>query len=520
MKSYTELTAKDVSALVPDGATVCLSGFVGIGNPDELSAAIERSFLETGRPRDLTLVYCAGNGDRKGRGAGHFAHEGLLKRVIGGHFAFAPALQKLINDEKVEGYNLPQGTLTQVIRDTAGGRPGTVTKVGLSTFVDPRLCGGKLNARTTEDLVQVVQLMGEEWLLYKRIPIDVTLIRGTCADENGNLSLDHEAALCGVLAEAQAAHNNGGTVIAQVQRVVSAGSLDPRLVKVPGILVDAVLIAQPEKVGQTFAERYQPAYSGEVRAPLASLKPMPLTVRKVVARRAFFELSGTSVVNLGIGIPEGIASVAEEEGAAGGLKLTVESGATGGLPASGDNFGASLDPEALLDEAQQFDFYDGGGLDTTFIGLAQMDGDGNVNVSKFGPTIAGCGGAINITQQAKRVVFCGTFTAGGLKVAVEDGKLRILQEGRVVKLVDRVEQVTFSGAYARRKGQPVLFVTERAVFQLRPEGVVLTEIAPGIDLERDVLAHMGFTPIVAPDLKTMDARIFQDAPMHALVSAA
>lgn len=520
MKSYTALTPANVTELIPDGSVVCMSGFVGIANPDYVLEAVENAFLTTGHPRDLTLVYCAGNGNRHGRGAERFAHEGMLKRVIGGHFGFAPALQKLINAGAVQGYNLPQGTLAQMIRDTAGGRPGTVTKVGLGTFVDPRLGGGKLNDRTTEDLVQVVRLLDQEWLLYKRLPITTTVLRATWADEHGNLSVEHEAAALGVLAEAQAAHNNGGRVIAQVQGIVRAGSLDPRLVRVPGFLVDAVVVAPPERSGQTFVDGYVPAYNGEVRVPLASLTPLPLTIRKVIARRAFFELQGDSVVNLGIGIPEGIAAVAEEEGAADALKLTVESGATGGLPASGERFGAALDPDALVDEAQQFDFYDGGGLDTTFIGLAQMDGQGNVNVSKFGPTIAGCGGAINITQQAKRVVFCGTFTTGGLRVAVEDGKLRITQEGRVVKLVDRVEQITFSGAYARRKHQPVLFVTERAVFELGDEGVVLTEIAPGIDPERDVLAHMGFRPVVARNLKTMDRRIFQAAPMRALARMA
>lgn len=519
MRSYTELTPECVTQLIPDGSVVCISGFVGIAVPDVVLAAVENSFRTTGHPRDLTLLYCAANGDKHGRGADRFAHEGMLKRVIGGHYAFAPKLQALINEGRCEGYNLPQGTLTQLVRDTAGGRPGTITKVGLNTFVDPRLGGGKLNARTTEDLVQVVKLLDEEWLLYKRLPVAVSVVRATSADENGNLSLEREAAQLGVFAQAQAAHNNGGVVIAEVQRLVSAGSLDPRLVKIPGFLVDAVLVADPERSSQTLGDRYIPAYSGEVRIPLASLKPMPLSVRKVIARRAFFELSGTSVVNLGIGMPEGIASVAEEEGAAGGLKLTVESGVTGGLPASGDRFGASLDPDALLDEAQQFDFYDGGGLDITFIGLAQMDASGNINVSRFGPTIAGCGGAINITQHAKRVVFCGTFTTGGLDVAIEDGALRIVEEGRVTKLIDNVEQVTFSGEYARGKGQPVLYVTERAVFELRPEGVVLTEIAPGIDLEKDVLAHMEFRPIVADDLKTMDQRIFCDSPMRASAGA-
>lgn len=513
MKSYAELSPADVTGLIPDGATISLSGFVETAVPDGVAAAVEDAFLSTGHPRDLTLFYCAGNGDHHGRGADRFAHEGMIKRVIGGHYAFDPALQQLINDGKVEGYNLPQGTLTQLVRDTAGGRPGTITKVGLHTFVDPRLEGGKLNARTTEDLVDVVHLLDQEWLFYKRVPIDVAIIRATSADANGNLSVEREATVCGVLAQAQAAHNSGGLVIAQVERVVQAGTLDPRTVKVPGFLVDAVVVGTPEQSWQIYTDPYVAAFSGEARVASGGIAPIALNARKVIARRAFCELGDRAVVNLGIGIPEGVAAVAEEEGAAGGLRLTVESGATGGIPMSGDRFGASLNPDALLDEAQQFDFYDGGGLDLTCIGLAQVDGSGDVDVSKFGPTIAGCGGSINITQQSKRVIFCGTFTTGGLRETVGDGSLTIDQEGKVVKFVEKVDQVTFSGSYAMSAGQSVLYITERAVFELSDGGLVLTEIAPGVDLERDVIARMGFKPAISPDLRPMDARIFRDARM-------
>ncbi|AEB76827.1 acyl CoA:acetate/3-ketoacid CoA transferase [Clostridium botulinum] len=502
-------------SMIKDGDTLVVSGFVGSAQPEGLSRGVEESFLNTGHPRELTVFYAAGQGDSKDKGINHYGYEGLVKRVIGGHWALAPKMQKLAIENKIEAYNLPQGTLSQLFRDIAGGRIGTITHVGLKTFVDPRIEGGKLNDVTKEDLVKVINIEGQERLLYKSIPSDVAFIRGSYADENGNVTLEKEVATTEVLSIAQATKNSGGKVIVQVQKLVKKGTLDPRLVKVPGIYVDAIVIVPEgeEDSWQTFDEPYRDEFCGRAVIPLDSIESAPLNERKLIARRAAMELPKNAVVNLGIGIPEGVAMVANEEGIGDTMTLTVESGPIGGVPAGARSFGASINAEAILDQPYQFDFYDGGGLDAAFLGLAQCDKAGNINVSKFGPKIAGCGGFINITQNSKVVIYCGTFTAGGLKVDIDNGKLVIVQEGKAKKFVDEVEQITFSGEYAMETGQIVKYITERAVFELRREGMVLTEIAPGVDLQKDILDQMGFKPIIPEDLKLMDERIFKDELM-------
>lgn len=515
MSKKPVITAAEAALMVQDGMTISTSGFVASAMPEALTRALEERFLETGSPKNLTLFYAAAQGNRDGSGADHFAHEGMLKRVIGGHYNMAPELGKLINANKLEAYNLPQGTLAQLFRDIAGHKLGTLTHVGLNTFADPRIEGGKLNSITTVDIVEVVNVLGQERLLYKAFDIDIGMIRGTYADENGNVTLEHECCTTEVTSIAQAVKNNGGKVIVQVEKLVQAGTLDPKLVKIPGIYVDAIVICEDKKDhAQCQGCDYDGSMTGDFRMPLGSLEYPPMSAKKIIGRRAAMELQPNTVVNLGIGIPEYISMVANEEGIGDYMTLTVEAGPVGGVPQGGPKFGGSVNAEAILDQPYQFDFYDGGGVDLAFLGLAQADKEGNINVSKFGPRIAGCGGFVNITQNAKKVFFCGTFTAGGIKTHVENGNLIIDQEGREQKMIDSVEQITFAGSYAKKVGQPVMYITERAVFELRKDGMYLTEVAPGIDIKTQVLDLMGFTPKMEEGgPKLMDARIFSDTLM-------
>ncbi len=505
-------SVEDAMQLIRSGDTIATSGFVGCGTPDALLAGLAARYEATGEPAGLSLVFAAGQGDGVNRGLNRLASPGLLRRVVGGHWGLIPKVAALAIENQVEGWNLPQGVISRLYRDVAAGLPGTLSRIGLNTYVDPRFGGGRINELATEDLVELIEIAGEQMLFYKAFQLDVALIRGTTADEKGNISMEREALTLDNLAMAMAARNCGGKVIVQVERIAQADTIDARMVKVPHILVDAVVVAPPELHEQTYATPYSPGYAHEIRVPLSSVPPMAMGERKIIARRCALELPVGGVVNLGIGMPEGVAAVAAEERVIDRITLTAEPGVVGGVPASGLNFGAALNPDTVIDQNQQFDFYWGGGLDLTVLGMAELDQHGNVNVSRFGSRLTGSGGFIDISQTARKVVFMGSFTAGGLTVDSGDGSLRILSEGRHRKLVKEVEQTTFNGRYAAGRGQEVLYVTERAVFAATEDGLRLIEIAPGLDLERDVLALMEFHPLV-DTVATMDPRIFTASPM-------
>jgi propionate CoA-transferase len=506
------VTAQEAVKLIQDGDSIAVSGNGGgILEPNVLFEALETRFLEEGHPGNLTLTHSAGIGDKENGGISRFAHEGMTKRVVGGHWGWSPKMQQLANENKIEAYNLPQGVIAMQYREIAAKRVGLITQTGLKTYVDPRISGGKLNEVSKEDIVELMEIDGKEWLRYKTYPVTVALIRGSIADEDGNVSFEYEPAYLETLAIAQAVHNSGGKVIVQVKYAAKTGTIKPDSVKIPGILVDAVVVV-PEQM-QTVEGEFNPMLCGDINMPMGGLKPMPLDQRKVVARRAAMELKKGSIINLGFGMPDGVARVAAEEGVSNYVKMTIEQGMVGGVPAGGAIFGVAYNADAMLDAPSQFDFYSGRGLDLTCLGLAQVDSRGNVNVSKFGPTIAGCGGFIDISQTTKQCIFCGTFTSGGLKIEIKDGQLNILQEGRYKKFINTVEHITFSGDYAKETGQTVLYVTERAVFEMTSDGLVLKEIAPGIDLQKNVLDLMDFKPLIPEEPKIMDQRIFVEGPM-------
>jgi len=488
------VSADEAVAQIPSGATVAVGGFVGAAHPELLTASLESHFLGTQSPRDLTFIYAAGQGDGKERGLNHLAHAGLVKRVIGGHWNLAPKLGRMALANEIEAYNFPQGVLSVLFREIAAKRPGVMTKVGMNTFIDPNVSGGRMNERTTEPLIERITLGGEEWLWYHAVPIHVALLRGTRADRKGNVTMECEGIIGEVLPIAQAARNHGGVVIVQVEEIVDCIE-DPKSVRIPGILVDYLVVSDKQHHEQTFAESFNPNFvKCESRA--VTLPPLAFSERKIIGRRALQEIAPGNIVNLGIGLPEAVAAVANEQGSLGEFTLTVESGPIGGTPASGLSFGCSVCPEAIIDQPSQFDFYDGGGIDVTVLGAVEVDQQGSVNVSSFAGRFAGVGGFINISQNAKRVIFCCTFRASGLEVAFDNGQLRIVKEGKHCKFVSQVAQVCFHGPSAIERGQEVLYVTERAVFRLTREGLELVEVAPGIDLQAQVLGLMEFAPNV------------------------
>ncbi len=518
------VSASEAAAIVRTGDTLLVGGSGG-GHavPEALLAALGQRFRDTGQPRGLSAVHPVGLGDGGTRGAGHLAQEGLLRRMVCGTFVNSPGISDLVLAGKLEGWTLPQGALSQLMREMAAGRPGLLTRTGLHTFVDPRLGGGRqspamapamtpaVTPAVIEKLVELVDFRGEEHLFFKPFTPDVCFLRGTTADEDGNVTMEEEAVFGEMLPMAQATRRAGGVVVVQVKRLARRGTLPAKHVKIPGILIDLVVLDPGQ--WQTYATEYSASYAGALRTPDSDVPVLPLDPRKVIARRAAMALFPGAVCNLGSGISTGIAAVAAEEGALDAVCFTNEQGLIGGAPASGNEAGAARNYAAMVDQPYQFDFYDGGGLDLAFLSFAELDAAGNVNVSRFGGRIIGPGGFINISQNARAVVFSGTFGAGRSVLHVGAGRLSIAQDAPGTKLVAAVEQVTFSGAYARARGQPVLYVTERAVFELLPEGVTLTELAPGIDLERDVLARMAFRPIVAPGLHEMDPRLFQPEPI-------
>lgn len=515
------ITAKEAAQLIPDHATVGVAGMGLSGWPEEVAVAIADHFKETGHPCGLTMKQGSAMGDWKERGMTRLGHEGLVSKWSAAHIGSAFAMNDLVRANKMACHCLPQGVIVNLWREIAAHRPGLITKVGLGTFVDPRIEGGKMNEATTEDLVEVIELDGEEYLFYKSFKLDVALLRGTVADENGNISFSKEGPINEGYAVAEAAKNSGGIVIVQVEYAAQKGTLHPKEVKIPGVLVDYVVVATDKNAcWQTEGVYYEPAFSGEIRKPLNALPVLPLSPRKVVARRCAAELKKGSIVNLGVGIPSEMASIVSEEGHTDDICLTTESGYFGGVPAALPSFGSSFNAEANVDHGSMFDFYDGGGCDMAVLGLAQADEAGNINVSKFmvpdkknpGKKIArltGPGGFINISQASKKVIFAGMF-ADKCNQEIIDGKLVIHEEGKGRKFLKQVEQITFSGKYAAKSGQEVLYVTERCVFKLVDGKMTVIEIAPGIDLEKNIIGQMDFVPEVSPDLKVMDERMFQE----------
>jgi propionate CoA-transferase len=514
------LPIEKIGELIADGAVVTISSSSGLGCPDASLRAIGKHFLEKGKPSGITTLHPIAAGDMYGiPGIDHLAHPGLLKRVVAGSFPSGPSsmpspkIWQMIIDNQVEAYNVPSGILYHMHRESAAGRPGVLTKVGMDTFMDPRRQGARMNERSPEGVVRLVNFEGDEWLFFPSIPSDVAIIRATTADEHGNLTFEHEGAYLGAFDQALAARNNRGIVIAQVKRLTAFGTLRPQQVRVPGVLVDYVVVDPDQQ--QTTQTAYNPAISGEVFRPLWDFKPIEWGVDKIIARRAALELCEDDVVNLGFGICALVPRILLEEGRHGEVTWVIEQGAVGGMPLLGFAFGCASNADAIVPSPDQFTFFQGGGFDCSCLSFLQVDKEGNVNVSRLAlrPHVtAGCGGFIDITATAVEILFCGYFTAGGLDLRVEDGLLRIAKEGKNRKFVPEVEHVTFSGRRARQQKQKVLYITERCVLRLEPEGLTVIEIAPGVELKRDVLGQADIPLRVSDALKTMDERIFRPEP--------
>ena len=502
------ITASEAAELIQDKATIGLAGMGLSGWPEEVAVEIAERFKKTGHPANLALKQGSAMGDWKERGVTRLGDEGLVARWSAAHIGSAFSLNKLVLENKIGCHCLPQGVIVNLWREIAAGRPGLITKVGLGTFVDPRVEGGRMNEFTSEELVEVIELKGEEYLFYKSFPVDVALLRGTVADENGNITFTNDGSINEGLSVAQAAKNSGGIVIVQVEYLASANSLNPKEVKIPGALVDYVVVSTDKSsCWQTEGQYFDPVFSGALKKPLKALPGMPLSPKKVIARRAAMEVRESNVVNLGYGIPSSVANIMAEEGYLDKITMTTEVGSFGGMPASAPDFGNSYNAEAIIQHGAMFDFIDGGGIDVAVLGLAQADEQGNINVSKFGKRLTGPGGFIDIAQGSKKVIFTGTFNAKS-EMKIEDGKLVIDKEGIAAKFIKNVEQITFSGQYAGDR--EILYITERAVFRLIDGKVTMTEVAAGIDIEKDIIALMDFKPEIAEDLKIMDESLFNE----------
>jgi propionate CoA-transferase len=510
MTSYNKIMdAESAAALVKDGATIGLvGGGGGLLEADTVMGAIEARFLAGDGPRELTLVHALGIGDRESRGLNRFAHEGMVRKVIGGHWVWSPRMQALAKDEKIEAYVLPGGVVMQQWREIGAKRPGLTTHVGLGTFVDPRFGGGRMNESAKDDLVEVVEIDGKEWIRYRPFPVDVAIIRGSFADPDGNISLAQEAATLDVYALAMAAHNCGGKVIVQVRHGVPRGGISANQVRIPGAIVDAVVIAPDQPLSHEVF--HDPTLTGESWGPPLDVGEVELTVRTAIARRAATELYDGAVINYGFGIPDAVAKIVASRGESDRYFQTIEHGTYGGMLLDGTSFGYARHATAMIDAPSQFDFYSGGGLDIAFLGMGELDAEGSVNVSKLGGITVGPGGFIDIAQNARKVVFCGTFEAKGVKLSLGGGMLKVDQLGEVRKLVASVDQITFSGPQAVKSGQEVIYVTERAVFRLTSDGLVLAEVAPGVDVKGDVLDRMGFEPLIPVTPKIMDGAHFTE----------